>query len=907
MNRTTARRHNRPATTQTINLGQINISGLSRTSATSLDHFIAAMDLSIVAVQETGLSEENIDEISRSKQYDFLGKAAKNNCRGVALIISSSFKANRVPCLEEDDLDIIWAVMNIDNLNVLVCSLYCPPSTGNSQTLTLQRLLENITAAENFRVKHNLDSMVALGDFNSRSMQWGDTKTNARGNILQGFIEDSEITLFTPGDRTFVCSGDGGSVIDLMLMSGQIIQHVSNYWVERRMDLGTGAPVRGHFPVIASLSLKQQSKQRKHYLDFRKTDWTLWKDQCEQYLIGKLSSGVSVENGKEILAAVEESIKFANHVIPKKIVSPHSKPFWNQKLTDLAHEVQELGMKVHRYASPTNVHLLRVAKEDFKDALLHEKNEWIRDKLTDVSAADANLFWSSYKRLFGDKKSCHIGNLLQNDHLYSTEEDKEELLFNTFFNSDGLGNPDYDSSFAEVISDEYSHLFQSNAESASTPREESPLNADITSFELDLAIHELKTEGKCSDADAMNPAILKHLGTVAKQSLQKVFNWCMKTGNWPWTHSEVCFIRKPDKSSYMDPGSYRPITISSYIGKLLEKVLEKRLRKFYDLPDILDETQEGFCPNRSTSRYLYKLVSKLNEAKRKKLQAVILFIDFSKAFDSVWVKGLIVKLHRSGVSGNFLQLLNSFLSHRSISIKLNGRTFKTRLCSIIGLPQGSVLAPLLFILFVRDIPLSNNILSSTDMDLFKYADDGTISAIGPDLFQCQRLLQNSCDALYRWCCQWRLTINCNRNKTEAIVIRMKGVTDDVVDNLPKLMCGTKTIEYVRKSKVLGLIIDDNLSFQSHASSVLKRCWYDWYRVSKNTNRMRGLNTHSLTLIFKSVVCSKILYASPVWLNKQYDSFKRLWSRYHEADRESVSPRKECGRVIPEHDAFAAPK
>ena len=405
------------------------------------------------------------------------------------------------------------------------------------------------------------------------------------------------------------------------------------------------------------------------------------------------------------------------------------------------------------------------------------------------------------------------------------------------------------------------------------------LNRPVEHLELQNAIGEIKAEGKCSDASSVNPIMLKHLGSTARDLLIKAFNWCLATGEWAWTHAEVCFIRKPEKSSYLDPSSYRPITISSYIGKLLEKIVEKRLRFFYELTDLFDETQEGFCPNRSTSRYLYKLISKLSEAKRKKLNAMVLFIDFSKAFDSVCVKGLLVKLHRNGVVGNILHLLKNFLTNRTISIRLNGKVYSARQCSLLGLPQGSVIAPLLFIIFVRDLPLGTYTSSgSTQVDMFKYADDGTVSVIDKDLMVCHRALQEICNAIYHWCCKWRLKINCSKNKTEIIILRSGAVIDHTVDDLPKIRCGRSTLQYVRKSKVLGVIIDDMLTFKNHAAGILKRCWYDWYRVSKNTTRMKGLNTPSLSLLFNSVICSKILYASPVWLSKQIDTFKRFWSR-----------------------------
>ena len=230
-----------------------------------------------------------------------------------------------------------------------------------------------------------------------------------------------------------------------------------------------------------------------------------------------------------------------------------------------------------------------------------------------------------------------------NDDLYKTDDQKEELLFKTFFDSESLNSDDYDSTHADLVEDEYETIFSRPVRNLSNDPLSSGygdlLNQPVREEELQNAILGVKTEGKCSDAESVNPVMMTHLGPIAKDLLIRAFNWCLATGEWIWTHSEVCFIRKPDKNSYLDPGSYRPITISSYIGKLLEKIIEKRLRGFYEITELFDETQEGFCPNRSTSRYLYKLMSQLNEAKRKKLNAMILFIDFSKAFDSVWARG----------------------------------------------------------------------------------------------------------------------------------------------------------------------------------------------------------------------------------------------------------------------------
>ena len=134
-----------------------------------------------------------------------------------------------------------------------------------------------------------------------------------------------------------------------------------------------------------------------------------------------------------------------------------------------------------------------------------------------------------------------------------------------------------------------------------------------------------------------------------------------------------------------------------------------------------------------------------------------------------------------------------------------------------------------------------------------------------------------CESLNTWCKKWRMVINCNKNKTEAIILKhnKKGLMPTTIS---KLSIGNKTIEYVKETKVLGLILDESLSFTRHATDKLKNCWYTWYNLTLNTTRTRGLNITSLTLLFKSIVLSKLLYASPIWLEPNFHIFRDFWAR-----------------------------
>ena len=351
----------------------------------------------------------------------------------------------------------------------------------------------------------------------------------------------------------------------------------------------------------------------------------------------------------------------------------------------------------------------------------------------------------------------------------------------------------------------------------------------------------------------------------------------MRKGKWIWDTSMVTFIRKMDKDSYLVPGSFRPITISSYIGKIFERVLHQRLLLYCQRNQVIDNAQEGFLPQRSTTRYLYKMSASIAEARKKRLNVILLFCDFEKAFDSISTSAMIFKLNMLGISGDFLQLVHSFLTDRNVTLKVNDYIGHQRLVGLFGLPQGSVLSPLLFVIFVTDLFKDIHLLSGSNESalVFKYADDGSVMVAAKSLSDCFNLMQKICDQMSEWCRKWRLAVNCKRNKTEAVIVKSKDVSSTV---LGKLVISGQTIEFVSKSRVLGISVDEDMSFQDHARNVLKSCWYEWYRLSSHTTRKRGLNTSTLSLLFKTAVLTKLMYGAPVWLQANVDVFKGFISK-----------------------------
>ena len=273
------------------------------------------------------------------------------------------------------------------------------------------------------------------------------------------------------------------------------------------------------------------------------------------------------------------------------------------------------------------------------------------------------------------------------------------------------------------------------------------------------------------------------------------------------------------------------------------------------------------------------MVSTLSEIKRKKLTALVLLIDFEKAFDSVSVPCLVWKLNNYGVKGKLLRIIYSFLISRNVMLRVNSLVGFKRACFLLGVPQGSVLSPILFIIFIADLLKPGNLEGSIRdfTQCFKFADDGSVIVVGVTVIEARTRMQAVADYITKWCSKWRLVVNCSRNKTEVLIVKNK-LTDDEKNSAVKIKITGTELEYVDKSKVLGITMDEKLTFEAHARTVLRNIWYAWNKLTDKMSRSKGLNTSSLCILFKTVVLTKLLYGSPVWLERNEGVFKSFMSK-----------------------------
>ena len=337
---------------------------------------------------------------------------------------------------------------------------------------------------------------------------------------------------------------------------------------------------------------------------------------------------------------------------------------------------------------------------------------------------------------------------------------------------------------------------------------------DIKLEELERTINQTNLN-KAAGEDRIPYEFLKHLGTKAKGMLLTLFNKCWKGDNLPrsWLTAILKPLLKPGKDAKLTK-SYRPISLTSCMGKLLEKIVATRLSYILEQRGLLNDAQAGFRPNRNTSDQVLRLTQSATDQIHQKSggnATIATFYDCEKAFDKVWRKGLLFKMQQLDIPYQYIRYVRSFLSGRKAKVEVNNVRGKTIHLNQ-GLPQGSAISPLLFIIFVNDLTIDLD--PKTKASLF--ADDtATWMQDGKIKDTTRTLLQNEIDSILKWAKKWKMAVN--TDKTKYMVISS---SNEDCSWQPHLEGNGHQIEPVTDYKFLGVEVDQGLRFTKHIETII---------------------------------------------------------------------------------------
>ena len=297
----------------------------------------------------------------------------------------------------------------------------------------------------------------------------------------------------------------------------------------------------------------------------------------------------------------------------------------------------------------------------------------------------------------------------------------------------------------------------------------------------------------------------------------------LSTGIYPNILKIACVTSLFKSGSPENLNNYRPISSLPILNIIFEKLLYNRLLKFLETNNFFSKSQYGFRKGKKTTDAVVKLLNNVYDSFNKKNYLGAVFIDLSKAFDTVDHHILLQKLENYGIRGIPLMLFKSYLSHRRQFVSLNGVNSPPLQISL-GVPQGSVLGPLLFLIYINDLPNALDLLQPV-----LFADDTTLYFTHSNPYTLCRTISKELKQLHNWLISNRLTLNIN--KSYYIIFSLRDIPPDI-----NISIANTTLERKSEGKFLGIIIDDKLNFDSHINAVSTN-------VSKWTGTLYKLKTH----------------------------------------------------------------
>jgi len=627
-----------------------------------------------------------------------------------------------------------------------------------------------------------------IGDLNARHRILGSSNNNRTGRHLLTLIEQDKCQVLGPNFPTFHTHRSATSP-DIAISNLKTFHNI-------HFKPGPLTP-SDHIPIIATISANPIQIPIRPRRSFYNADWTGYRTTLSETNFPRLDSPTM----DEIDDRLENWTKTVKDATDKHIptIRHRTIPGIRKNRTIDLLEIQyqaTLDYVATNGPSPDLYRHINELRSDISNEYRQLNNEkWtgLINNLNDED--DATTFWKTIKRMQGNNKQTLPYLRDHHNNKVHTPEDKERLFtdhWKTIFTTDEDEEADEDApiDFIDTIKQEL--LDRLELISPLDQADMTLLNDDfppITMTEFNDALKTMKQ--KAPGPSEITALQLKNLPLNMKQTLLDIFNNSIATGYFPdkLKYATMIFIPKT-QTSQLHVQNFRPISLLDVEGKLLDKILNRRLTKYLDSNDMHNPRQHGFRRKRGTHTALATFHETVTKLLAQKMKVDVTLRDVTKAFDKVWHTGLKYKISRLPLHPNFTKILCDFLTDRTASVRVGGHVGPAFELES-GVPQGACLSPTLYNLYTADLPPPID-----DSDYICFADDISQLTYSPYTYETvahttKHAIQQINDFEDRW------KIKTNATKFTIVPISRRRTDEITLDN-------DKTLPYSTKGKLLGL-------------------------------------------------------------------------------------------------------
>jgi hypothetical protein len=783
----------------------------------------------IIAISETWFTKDTPHSLFNLDGYSLHYASRKNKQGGgVALYISNhlSCKSTKVYCSENLFESIFIELSYGKRSNMLVSCIYrAPGSCMNTFCEELRPLLQEVIKPK--------QSIFLCGDYNVNLLKHEEhPPTREFIDLMSSFSLKPTIhkpTRITRHTQTLIDNIFTNEIIR-PIETGILINDISDHLPIYVMIKQDNSQFKAS--MVTNSILKRRKIDNESLLNLKNhlqnTDWNPILD----------TSLRDVNTAYKIF--LDKFVEAYNIFCPVKSITLKRKAMNKPWMTDgLRRACQKKNRLYKKFLCQKNEHS-ELYYKNYKNTLtsaLREAERSYYNSLLQRHIRDIKGTWRAINTIIGKGKTCNpFPTEFIDDGITISSSQEICDSFNRFFTEVG-----------PKLAEKIETIDESPLNYIQNTNQHSMLLRPASEFEVENIVKSCKKKDS-NDYHDISMSTLQRVFVSIKAPITHICNLSLTSGIFP-EKMKIAKVIPLYKSGDRDVfNNYRPVSLLPQFSKILEKIFNNRLESFINEYNILNEAQFGFRTKCNTTHALLKLIEGITDSIDKRKSTIGIFIDLKKAFDTVNHSILTQKLYKYGIRGLANDWIKSYLQGRKQFVSMNNH--KSKLMSIsCGVPQGSILGPKLFILYINDMcnvtQLFNYILFADDTNLFCSNDDVKVL---------NRQVNEGLVKLKRWFAVNKLSLNVEKTN----YINFSAAKSNTEMNL---MIGDKNIQKVSYTKFLGVTIQENLSWKLHIAQICSKMM----RAIGIMNRMKNLlPQHTLQMLYNTLVVPHMTYSCEVW-------------------------------------------
>ncbi|KAH7548755.1 hypothetical protein BM1_10921 [Bipolaris maydis] len=836
------------------------------------------VDARIVAVQEPWLPKGSSYENTRSTAHqDFtqiLPTPKDTSLRPrVLFYIRKDLKGEVNPFISDDN-DFLAIKVLASTSSLYIYNIYNEKSLqeGLNKTTIQRRLLQEILQPHS----------IILGDFNTHHPRWSleERSPSTQAEELVEWIDTQDLTLLnTPGAGTFLRSHmRQESVLDLTFATSNTAASILDWQtIPELPSQPASLPKQYNTKRTDWTTFKETLGQEIKVLDLEKRLSTL--PPCSNYTSRKLILGQNIlletkldELGEDLTRAIQKALEKSTPLVNQK---PKTKPWWTSELD--SHK-RDLSRAYRAYKK-------EAAKEN-NSSLYQWKREYLRTK-------------NRYLKAIQRAKQSHWEAFLQKD---SPKEIFKALAYTKDNLSTRIPAIKGKESFTKKCKAFREDLFPPPPTTA-TPsfhiyRGDSRWTwPALTEDELSFAC--CKVKATSPGPDLISQEVIQKVYSAQPEALFRIYSTLFNLGYHPrcWRKAKGVILRKPNKPDYSIPKAYRVISLLNCLGKVLERLVARRLGALAETTDLLHPSQLGGRLKKSAIDAALLFYNNIQQQKRKQKTTTTIFLDIKGAFDHVSKNKLLEVMKDQGLPCCLLAWTKSFLEDRILQLSFDGQTEEPQVIST-GTPQGSPASPILFLIYSK--PLFNAIQTNANIYSSSYIDDLQISISSTSVRKNIKLLEKEIQNLFRLAEE--SAIQFDSSKTELVNWTRSRKDQARVLTLPN----QEIVQSKELVRWLGVYFDCSLKFKHHSLIRNQQASAAFHRLSRLANSNKGLSPRAVRQLYLACITSVADYGCQIFWREQQTALNQRQKLQNQACRKILGSFRTSPAIPSEVEAALCP-